>query len=102
LKRRLKIIGDGPDRERLAGMAGHGVEFLGRVSDRVVESYVSRCRALLFPGEEDFGMVPLEVNSAGRPVVAFQAGGAIETIIDGLNGLFFRHPTAQSLAAAME
>ncbi|HEX4769192.1 MAG TPA: glycosyltransferase [Bryobacteraceae bacterium] len=102
LKRKLVIIGAGTDRSRLEKMAGPGIEFLGRAPDDVVESYVSRCRALLFPGDEDFGMVPLEVNSAGRPVIAFHAGGATETIIDGLNGVFFYEPTAQSLALAIE
>jgi glycosyltransferase involved in cell wall biosynthesis len=102
LKRKLVIIGGGSDRGRLQKLAGPGVEFLGRAPDDVVESYASRCRALLFPGEEDFGMVPLEVNSAGRPVVAFHAGGATETIVEGLNGLFFHEATSQSLAAAIE
>lgn len=102
LKRRLVIIGSGTDRERLEKMAGPGVEFVGGVPDGEVESYVSRCRALLLPGEEDFGMVPLEVNAAGRPVIAFGAGGATETIIDGLNGVFFSEATPHSLASAIE
>jgi glycosyltransferase involved in cell wall biosynthesis len=67
LRRKLLVLGDGPDRKILEAMAGPSVQFLGRISDRDVEHYVSRCRALLFPGEEDFGMAPLEVAAAGRP-----------------------------------
>jgi glycosyltransferase involved in cell wall biosynthesis len=100
--RRLVVIGDGPDRARLEGMAGPGVTFLGRQPDAVVSRYAQRCRALIFPGEEDFGMAPLEVNAAGRPVVAYGAGGATETVIEGLNGILFRKPTAASLIEALE
>jgi glycosyltransferase involved in cell wall biosynthesis len=101
LGRRLLIIGDGPDRKRLQNMAGPTIEFLGRLPDEVVTNYVSQCHALLFPGEEDFGMVPLEVNSAGRPVVAFRGGGATETVIEGLNGVFFSEPAAESVMTAI-
>lgn len=102
LGRRLIIIGDGPDRERLQKLAGPETKFLGRQPDSRVNYYASRCRALLFPGEEDFGMVPLEVNAAGRPVIAFRGGGAIETIVDGLTGVFFNTPTSASLLTAIE
>lgn len=101
LGRRLLVIGDGPDRARLEGLAGPSVRFLGRLSDEEVEYYVARCQALLFPGEEDFGMAPLEVAAAGRPTIAFRAGGAVETILDGETGLFFDNPTAQSLSDAI-
>jgi glycosyltransferase involved in cell wall biosynthesis len=102
LGRRLMIIGDGPDRERLEKLAGPTTEFLGRQPDSVVNHYASRCRALLFTGEEDFGMVPLEVNAAGRPVIAFRGGGAIETVVEGHTGLFFNKPTSASLVTAIE
>ncbi len=102
LNRRLVIIGDGPDRERLQKLAGPKTEFLGRQPDSQVNHYASRCRALLFPGEEDFGMVPLEVNAAGRPVIAFRGGGAIETVIEGVTGVFFNKPTSASLVEAIE
>ncbi len=102
LGRRLVIIGDGPDRERLEKLAGPQTEFLGRQPDSQVNHYASRCRALLFPGEEDFGMVPLEVNAAGRPVIAFKGGGAVETVVEGLTGLFFKKPNSLSLAEAIE
>jgi glycosyltransferase involved in cell wall biosynthesis len=102
LNRQLLIVGDGPDRVRLEKLAGPTVRFLGRQSDEAVARYAARCRALLFPGEEDFGMTPLEVNAAGRPVIAFRAGGALETVIEGVTGLFFDQPTAPSLIQAIE
>lgn len=102
LKKRLVIIGDGPDRARLAREAGPTIEFLGRASDRIVEEYAGRCRALLFPGEEDFGMVPLEINAAGRPVIAYKAGGALDTVVEGVTGVFFEDDTSESLAGAIE
>ena len=98
LNRKLIVVGDGPDRARLEKLAGPSVTFLGRQPDEAVVRLASRCRALLFPGEEDFGMTPLEVNAAGRPVIAFRAGGALETVIEGRTGLFFEEPTAESLA----
>jgi glycosyltransferase involved in cell wall biosynthesis len=102
LNRRLVIIGDGPDRARLEKLAGPKTEFLGRQPDSQVNHYASRCRALLFPGEEDFGMVPLEVNAAGRPVIAFRGGGAMETVVEGVTGVFFNKPTSASLVEAIE
>jgi glycosyltransferase involved in cell wall biosynthesis len=102
MNRRLVVIGDGPDLARLRQMAGPTVEFLGRAPDSVVENYAGRCRALLFPGEEDFGMVPLEINAAGRPVIAYRAGGALDTVIDGVSGLFFDKDTSASLSEAIE
>jgi glycosyltransferase involved in cell wall biosynthesis len=101
-KRRLLVIGDGPDRGRLEAMAGPTVKFLGRQPDDAVNRYASTCRALIFPGEEDFGMAPLEVNAAGRPVVAYGAGGATETVIEGLNGVLFREQSTDSLIEALE
>jgi glycosyltransferase involved in cell wall biosynthesis len=101
LRRNLVVIGDGPDRKRLEQLAGPTVALLGRQPDAVVAGMVSRCRGLLFPGEEDFGMVPLEVNAAGRPVIAFRAGGATETVIEGETGIFFDQPTGESLAEAI-
>jgi glycosyltransferase involved in cell wall biosynthesis len=102
LGRRLLVIGDGPDRERLRALAGPTVSFLGRLSDEEVEYYAARCRALLFPGEEDFGMAPLEIAAAGRPTIAYRAGGAVETIVDGVTGMFFDQQEPESLAAAIE
>lgn len=102
LRRKLLVIGDGPDRGRLQSLAGPTVTFAGRVPDLQVEYFASHCRALIFPGEEDFGMVPLEIAAAGRPTIAFQAGGATETVIEGLTGIFFHEPTPESLMAAIQ
>ena len=97
----LRIVGTGPDMAGLRRMAGPTVEFLGRLSDSEVAAEFARCRALIFPGEEDFGMTPLECMASGRPVVAFAAGGALETVVDGETGVLFPAQTADSLAAAL-
>jgi glycosyltransferase involved in cell wall biosynthesis len=102
LNRRLIVIGDGPDRKRLENLADDRIEFLGRQPDKIVNYYAARCRALLFPGEEDFGMAPLEANAAGRPVIAYRAGGAVETVEENVTGVFFDQPTSVSLAEAIE
>src|SRR5262245_74676 len=102
MNRRLVIIGAGPDRARLEKLADDRVEFLGRQPDKIVNYYAARCRALLFPGEEDFGMAPLEANAAGRPVIAYRGGGAVETVVDGKTGLFFDHPESHALCKAIE
>lgn len=100
--RRLVVIGSGSDRARLESLAGPTVEFLGRLQDSDVNRYASRCRALIFPGEEDFGMTPLEINAAGRPVVAYGAGGATETVIENVNGVLFHRQTTDALIQALE
>ncbi len=97
----LVIAGDGRDRARLQEMAKPNVKFLGRVSDEAGRDLLARCRAFLFPGEEDFGITPLEANACGRPVIAFAGGGALETTVEGVTGEFFHEPTAQSLANAV-
>jgi glycosyltransferase involved in cell wall biosynthesis len=101
-KKKLLVIGDGPVRRSLEALAGPSVRFLGRASDKDVEYYVSRCRALLFPGEEDFGMAPLEVAAAGRPTIAYRAGGAVETVIENVTGVFFNSQTPEDLGDAIE
>lgn len=102
LGRKLMVIGEGPDRKRLEEIAGPTVKFLGRLSDADVERYASRCRALIFPGEEDFGMAPLEIAAAGRPTIAYRAGGALETIVEDVTGVFFDTQDADSLVDAIE
>jgi glycosyltransferase involved in cell wall biosynthesis len=97
----LKVVGDGRDRRRLEAMASPNVQFLGRLPDRQVEQLLSGCRAFVFPGEEDFGIAPLEAQAAGRPVIAYAAGGALETVVEGVTGLFFREQTPESLAEAV-
>jgi glycosyltransferase involved in cell wall biosynthesis len=101
LGRRLLVIGDGPDRDRLMAKAGPTIQFLSRLSDAEVEHYAARCRALLFPGEEDFGMAPLELAAAGRPTIAYRAGGAAETIVEDITGIFFDRQEASDLAEAI-
>ncbi len=102
LGRRLLVIGDGPDRQRLAAKAGPTVKFLNHIPDAEVEYHVARCRALLFPGEEDFGMAPLEVAAAGRPTIAYRAGGAAESIVDGVTGVFFDQQETSHLVRAIQ
>jgi glycosyltransferase involved in cell wall biosynthesis len=99
---RLRIVGDGPERERLERQAGQTAEFLGPLSDDGIRDEYRRALAVILPGEEDFGIVPVEAQACGRPVVAFGRGGALETVIDGETGVFFFEPTAASLAAALE
>jgi glycosyltransferase involved in cell wall biosynthesis len=101
LGKQLVIIGSGPERERLRGLAGSTVTVLGHVSDEEATRYAGECRALLFPGEEDFGMAPLELAAAGRPTIAYRAGGALETIVEGSTGVFFDQQDVSSLAEAI-
>lgn len=97
----LKIIGTGPELAALKKNAGPTIEFLGALPDTEVAAHYARCRALIFPGEEDFGLTPVEAMASGRPVVAFRAGGALETVIAGQTGLFFAEQTPDSLAQAL-
>ncbi len=99
---RLKVIGAGRDLQALEALAGPTVEFLGRQDDDVVRRHFSRCRALIFPGEEDFGITPVEAQAAGRPVIAFAGGGALDTVISGETGEFFTEPTVESLTRLLK
>lgn len=103
LGRKLVIIGDGVERARLERLAeGADVEFRGKASDADVADAMERCRAFLFPAEEDFGIVAVEAMAAGRPVIAFGRGGAMDSVIDTQTGLFFSEQTAEALADAIE
>ena len=102
LGHRLKIVGDGPDRERLQGLAKGNIEFLGKISDAELLSIIAGCRALIFPGEEDWGLAPLEAMSCGRPVIAFKGGAAVEFVKEPETGCFFDQPTVESLTRAVE
>jgi glycosyltransferase involved in cell wall biosynthesis len=97
----LRIVGDGPDRQRLEARAGQNVEFLGRLSDEAVRDEYRKALAVILPGEEDFGIVPVEAHACGRPVVALGRGGALESVIDGENGVLFDEPDAATLASAL-
>lgn len=98
----LRIVGGGPELDTLRRKAGPTVRFLGRLPDDEVAQEYARCRALIFAGEEDFGITPLEAMASGRPVVAFGAGGALETVLEGKTGLFFPAQTADSLCRALQ
>jgi glycosyltransferase involved in cell wall biosynthesis len=106
LNRRLLVVGRGPEEARLRALAGPSVSFLGWRSDDEVAELYARCRAVLFPSVEDFGIVPLEAAAAGRPTIALAQGGALETMA-GLGGgapptaVFFEEQTVDALAAAM-
>lgn len=97
----LKIVGTGSEMETLRAAARPNIEFLGRVPDVELGELYSRCQALIFPQEEDFGIVPLEAMAAGRPVIAYRAGGALETVVEGETGIFFDRQDAQSLLEAV-
>ena len=102
LGRRLVVAGDGRALEALRPFSGPGVELLGRVDRARRDELMAGARALLFPGEEDFGIVPVEAQAAGTPVIAFGVGGAGETVLDGLTGVLFAEQSAAALAAAIE
>jgi glycosyltransferase involved in cell wall biosynthesis len=97
----LKVFGDGRDRASLEAAAAPNIEFLGWVSEQQRHELFARCRAYIFPGAEDFGITPLEAMAAGRPVIAYAAGGALETVVEGVTGRFFRQQNAAALAAAV-
>jgi glycosyltransferase involved in cell wall biosynthesis len=111
LERRLRIVGTGPEYKRLRRMAGPTVELLGRVDEHSLRESYAHCRALLFPGEEDFGIVPVEAQSYGRPVIAYGAGGVLETVSGefaggdlspaNCTGVFFQYPSTESLCEAI-
>jgi len=95
--RKLVIIGDGAQRKVLEDMAKPNIEFLGRKEDPVVREYMQNCRALIFPGEEDFGITPVEAMAAGKPVLAYGVGGVLESVEAGKSGEFFDEPTVDSM-----
>jgi glycosyltransferase involved in cell wall biosynthesis len=113
LKLPLKIAGDGPLRRRLEKMAQPNIEFLGWIQDATLPHLYASCQALIFPGEEDFGIVPLEAQASGRPVIAYGKGGVLESVVplgsceknvhsvELPTGIFFEKPSAESLKAAV-
>lgn len=99
----LHIVGAGVDERRLRTLAAGApnVRFLGPLPDSAVVEQLAGCRALLFPGEEDFGLIALEAQAAGKAVIAYAVGGALDTVLPGVTGEFFHHPTAGALAEAI-
>ncbi len=98
----LVIAGSGRDQARLEKLANSNVQFLGRVSDDELPDLIARSRGFIFPGHEDFGIAPVEAQASGRPVIAYGAGGALDTVIDGETGVFFNAPTIASLIEAVQ
>ncbi|MDO8658741.1 MAG: glycosyltransferase [Candidatus Levybacteria bacterium] len=98
----LKIVGIGPELNKLKRVANKNIEFLGLVSDEKLANLYSHAQACIFPQEEDFGIVPLESMASGRPVIAYRAGGAMETIVENKTGIFFNEQNSESLQAAIE
>jgi glycosyltransferase involved in cell wall biosynthesis len=98
----LKVAGKGRDLERLQAMAGPTVEFLGFVPDEELPELFARARAFVFPGLEDFGITPVQAQAAGRPVIAFGQGGALDSVIPGKTGVFFEEQTVESLVQTLQ
>ena len=98
----LVIVGDGRDRDSLRALAESNIEFLGRVPDEKIGDYFARCRAFILPGQEDFCIAPVEAQAAGRPVIAYAAGGALDTVREGVTGAFFHDQTPEALIEAIK
>jgi glycosyltransferase involved in cell wall biosynthesis len=101
LGKRLVIVGNGGEEEELKSIAKQNIEFVGWATDDDVRKYYAACKALIFPGEEDFGIVPVEAMACGKPVIAFGKGGVLETVIEGATGIFFREQTAKNIEDAV-
>jgi glycosyltransferase involved in cell wall biosynthesis len=97
----LWIGGEGRDRQSLEAMAGPNVRFLGHIPDGELAPLLAHCRAFVFPGLEDFGITPVEAMAAGRPVIAYAGGGALDSVAEGVTGTFFHEQTPESLASAV-
>lgn len=97
----LIVIGSGPDFEKIRATAGPNVQLLGRQSDEVVADYMSRCKAFVFAADEDFGIVPVEAQAAGAPVIAYGKGGSLETVVADVTGVFFGQQNEESLSRAI-
>ncbi|MBP5156946.1 MAG: glycosyltransferase [Treponema sp.] len=104
--RKLVVIGGGSQEKELKKLAasfkGVDIRFTGRIPDEEVKSYLQRCRALLFCAQEDFGIIPVEAQACGRPVIAYGSGGALETVVDGKTGVFFDRQDVDSRLDALE
>ncbi|MFC1656782.1 glycosyltransferase, partial [Patescibacteria group bacterium] len=99
---RLKVVGSGPEKNKLRKLANKNIQFLGRVSDNDLVKLYANCKALIFPGEEDFGIMPVEVMASGRPILALEKGGVKESVIKGKCGDFFKDNTENSLQESLK
>src|SRR4029077_5666228 len=102
MKLKLLVIGGGEMLDEIRRLAGPTVTVVGPQPFDVMKQHYARCRALVFPGEEDFGMVPVEAMASGRPVIAYGRGGATETIADGVSGVFFAEQTIEAVSSAVK
>jgi len=109
LGKKLLIVGSGPEKKKLQRLAGKTIEFMDWLPPEKLQKYYSRCKALIFPGEEDFGIVPVEAMACGKPVLAYGKGGALETVVglqqsseQNATGIFFHEQTITSLSRAIQ
>ena len=100
--KRLVVIGTGSDARHIDSLKAPNIEILGNLHDEELRDYYRRAKALIFPGEEDFGITPLESMACGRPVIAYARGGALETVVDGKTGVFFKDQTEEALIEAVD
>ena len=99
--RELVVIGQGPQMNYLKKIAGPQVKLMGRLPYSEVKKYLTSCRALIFPGVEDFGIIPVEALSSGTPVIAYGRGGVLDTVKEGQSGIFFHKQTEEDLLEAV-
>ena len=98
----LLVVGEGRDRQRLEKIAGPNIRFVGRALGKELKAYYSGCRAFILASKEDFGLTSLEAQASGRPVIAYAAGGALETVVEGVTGTFFHEQTPEALITAVK
>jgi len=102
LKKKLIVIGTGSEKKYLESIANKNITFVGSVDDKQLIDYYRHAKALIFPQEEDYGLVPIEAQACGTPVIAYAGGGALETIVDKKTGIFFKHQTIKSLDSCIK
>ncbi|HCQ6567709.1 TPA: glycosyltransferase, partial [Klebsiella pneumoniae] len=101
-EKKLVVIGDGPLLADLKDIKSDNIQFLGYQNDNVVNTYMREARALIFSAEEDFGIVPVEAQACGTPVIALEKGGAVDTVIEGVTGIFYPENTPEHLVMAIQ
>jgi len=102
MRRKLVVVGDGFEKQNLEEIAGNSIQFMNNIDDQTLKMLYATCRALIFPSLEDFGMVPIEVQASGRPVIAYKAGGTLETVTEGVSGVFFMNQTVDDIIQAIK